>query len=118
VRPDTYTEKLPKFIPAETIAFYAPIASVIGERPSLLISAGVIGLLATPAYLWLSARRLPPSLQPRWHFYVLASTAFAIWALGTSGLGALFGIDAIASAFILAVGVFVIPLVDQLLSDE
>lgn len=116
--PDKYAEKLAKFIPAETVAFFVPIASVAESRPGLLVTAGLIGLLATPAYLWTTARDLAPELRPRWHFYVLAMVAFAIWALGTSKLGALVGLDSIETAFMLGVGVFLVPLIDSLLTRK
>lgn len=118
LRADTYAEKLAKFIPAETVAFFAPVASMMEERPPLLIAAAIIGALATPAYMWTSARRLSPELQPRWHFYVLSTIAFGAWALGTSRLGSIIGIDSVTSAFILGTAVFVLPLIDSLMSSS
>lgn len=115
---DPYVDRLTKFIPAEIIAFFAPLAALVAGRTSLLIAAGVIGLLATPAYLWITARKLEEQQKPRLHFYFLSSIAFIAWALATSELGKIFGLDAIATSFMLGVTVFLIPLLDLLFTPS
>src|SRR6266850_2593168 len=69
---DGYAEKLVKYIPAEVVAFFAPLATLAQDRSGLLIALALVGLIATPAYLWQSSRRLPPKKQPLVHTYVLA----------------------------------------------
>jgi hypothetical protein len=113
---DKYADKLVKFVPAEVVAFFAPIASLVRDRPALLVTAGLVGLAATPAYLVVAARQLPRGQRPPLHYYVLSSIAFIAWALGTSGLGALAGLDATASGFTLGVTVLLIPLADAVLT--
>lgn len=113
--PDDYAGKLVKFVPAEVLAFFAPMAAAVESRNSLLIAATIIGFLATPAYLWYGAQKLPPEQKPLVHLYPLSAIAFLTWALGTSSIGSLIGLDSITTSFILGTSVFLIPLVDGLL---
>ena len=115
---DSYTDKLAKFIPGEIVAFFAPAAALVADRTPLLITAAIIGLLATPAYLWRSARDLEENKKPRWYFYLLASISFAVWAMATSKLGTLIGLDSIGSSFILGVTVFAVPFLDDMLTPK
>lgn len=112
---DDYKDKLVKYVPAEVVAFYAPIATLVQERPGLLILAAVLGMVATPTYLLTQAKKLEPTLRPPLYNYVLSSIAFAVWALSTSRLGAMAGMDSVTTAFLLGVTVFLLPLVDTLL---
>lgn len=114
--PDGYAEKLMKFVPAEVVAFFAPMAALVQDRPLLMVAAAVVGLAATPAYLVAAARNLPSEQRPPLHYYILSSIAFVAWALGTSDLGALAGLDSIATAFTLGVTVLLIPLADSVLT--
>ncbi len=116
-KPDDYTGKLVKYVPAEVLAFFAPMAAAVEGRRDLLIAAMVAALLATPAYLWLGAKRLPPEQKPLVHMYPLSAIAFLAWALGTSSLGSLFGLDSITKAFTLGISVFLIPLIDGLIEQ-
>jgi hypothetical protein len=111
---DDYTGKLVKYVPAEVLAFFAPMAAAVEGRNSLLIAAMIIGFLATPAYLWYGAQKLPPEQKPLVHLYPLSAVAFVAWALGTSSIGSLIGLDSIVTSFILGTSVFLIPLVDGL----
>ena len=113
---DDYKDKLVKFVPAEVIAFFAPIASLVQDRPGLLITAASLGLVATPTYLWTSSRSLTPTQRPPLHNYVLSALAFAVWAVATSHLGTMVGLDPVAKAFTLGATVFLIPLVDSVLA--
>lgn len=113
---DDYKDKLVKFVPAEVVAFFAPIASLVRERPALLIFSALLGLIATPAYLWVTAKKLDPGLRPPLHNYVLSTVAFGVWALATSDLGAMVHMDPVVSAFTLGATVFLVPLIDSVLS--
>src|SRR5882757_1789332 len=82
---DKFPDKLVKYVPAETLAFFVPISASLGlDRTRLLVVATIVGAIGTPGYLWLTARKLPKVEQPLFHFYLLAVLAFACWALGTS----------------------------------
>lgn len=113
--PDGYAEKLTKYVPAEVVAFFTPIAAVVGERPALLIAATVVGLLATPGYLWNTTKGLDPEQKPQPHYYFLAGISFLAWALGTSKLGSLIGMDHVTTSLILGAAIFLLPLADALL---
>lgn len=116
---DKLPEKLIKYVPAETLAFFVPAAAAIGTgRNALLIAAVVIGLIGTPCYLWTAARKLPPDKRPLFHFYPLAMAAFAVWALGTSSAVAdLAHIEPTIAGIIFMFAVFIIPGVDAALTE-
>jgi hypothetical protein len=113
---DGYTDKLTKYVPAEVLSFFAPTVSLIGERPELVFAAAGVGLLATPGYLWRTAQNKPEKEKPLPHFYLLAAISFVVWAVATTRLGSLIGLDQTVTAFILAATVFVLPLLDDLLA--
>ncbi len=115
---DGLPEKLAKYVPAETLAFFVPVSAAIGTgREALLVAALVVGAIGTPAYLWLYARKLPSNEQPLLQFYVLSVIAFGCWALGTSAaVAALVGTDVTTAGVILFFAVFLIPLTDGVLA--
>jgi hypothetical protein len=115
---DSIPEKLVKYVPAETLAFFVPFAAAIGpERQGLLIAVMVIAAIGNVGYLWWNGHTLPKAQQPLPHFFVLATIAFACWAVATApNVTALLGIDALVSAVILGGAVFLVPLADQLFS--
>ena len=85
---DDYSDKLIKYVPAEVVAFFIPIGALLQDRRNLLIVAAIVGLVATPGYLWRSAQSLPVSQRPPMHTYVLAGgVSFAVWAIATSAIG-------------------------------
>lgn len=114
---DSLPERLVKYVPAETLAFFVPLAASIGtHRHGLLIAALVAGLVGTIGYLWLAAQRAKPDERPLPHFYVLAATAFLCWAVGTSAnVSALVRIDQTTAGVILGFAVFLVPLLDEVL---
>lgn len=112
---DGMAEKIVKYVPAEVLAFYAPAYALIPEGDLLLrrivLGAGLIG---TVVYL-LAAR--PKSAGPPAYFYVLAAIAFLAWAVGVSDVGVqLLGLSPAASKVLFAVGVFLIPGIDEALT--
>jgi hypothetical protein len=115
---DSLPERLAKYVPAETLAFFVPIAAVLGtDRKPWLIAAVVVGVLGTAGYLWVAQRRTEDDEQPLPHFYVLACVAFLCWAVGTNaGVASLIGLDKVEAGVVLAVGVFLIPLSDEFLN--
>lgn len=117
---DSIPEKLIKYVPAETLAFFVPFAAAIGsERQGLLIAVVVIAAIGNVGYLWWSGHTLAKEQQPLPHFFVLATIAFVCWAIATApNVAALLGIDALVAAVILGAAVFLIPLADQILSTQ
>ena len=92
---DSLPERLVKYVPAETLAFFVPIAAVLddGNRRPWLITVLVVGVIGTAGYLWLAARKAGDDERPLPHFYVLACVAFVCWAIGTSaGVADLIGL--------------------------
>ncbi|WP_374652324.1 hypothetical protein [Dongia sp.] len=99
IPPDKYKDRLIKYVPAESIAFYALtdrfLSSYYGLDPSgatttrpadnLMFAVSwallLLGVLGTPFYLW--RQRLPG--QP-WKLHVILSTvAFLFWAYTLGG---------------------------------
>ena len=112
--PDSYSERLVKFVPAEVLAFYILVATQFGSRQGLLIASLVIGTAATPLYLWIRNGALPPEQQARPHYFLLATLAFLAWAIGASPrTGELLGLGEDVSAYVLLAAAFLIPLADQ-----
>jgi hypothetical protein len=107
-----------KYVPAETLAFFVPIAAGIGSRRNgLLVGVVAAGLVGTIGYLWLAAQRASADQRPLPHFYVLAGLAFLCWALGTStNVSSLVGMDQTEGGTILGLAVFLIPLLDEILN--
>ena len=118
VAADSLPEKLVKYVPAETLAFFVPLAAAAGtQRQGFLIALLVIGVIGTVAYLWYAARSLPAGQRPLLHFYVLAPIAFLCWAVATApNVADLIGIDSLISAAILTGSVFLIPITDSILT--
>jgi hypothetical protein len=112
---DGLPEKLVKYVPAESLAFFVPISAAIGTSDEAwLIAVAIVALLGTPLYLWVAAPSGPTA--PRPHFYLLAVIAFACWALGTSGsIQSLVGIGQTLGGVVLGIGAFAIPLIDAAL---
>ena len=114
---DGYVDKLIKYVPAEVVAIFAPLSAALASRHGLLMILAVICLVATPGYLFLTAQDKSADLQPLPHYYVLATIAFAAWALGVSTeLGSIVKLDAVEVGLILGGSVLLIPLIDGLLA--
>lgn len=116
---DTLPEKLVKYIPGETLAFTVPVAAALGSDHEVwLIAMLIVAALGTPAYLWNSATSLPADQRPLTHFYVLATVAFGCWAIGTCpSVANLISVDDVVAGVILAAAVFLVPLLDGVLTN-
>lgn len=82
-RPDTYSDRLFKYIPAEVVTLYIGLSSVITSATNL--SAAVIWmvfavcLIGTPLYLWrMQDVRHPLQLA-------ISTVAFAVWIFAIGG---------------------------------
>jgi len=115
---DGLPEKLAKYVPAETLAFFVPLSASLGDsRPVLLWAVIVVGLLGTIGWLWLAAQKVTSDEKPRIHFFVLSGVSFLAWTLGSSAsVSKLIGIDSVAAGVILGIAVFIIPLSDGVLN--
>jgi hypothetical protein len=113
---DGLPEKLIKYVPAETLAFFLPAVALAKATPNLLWAALVIGAVGTVAYLYSVRSQTNP---PRVYFYVLAFISFLVWALATNApIQTLIGVSADVAGFILLVAVFLIPVVDKIITDR
>ncbi len=115
---DGLPERLVKYVPAETLAFFVPLTAGIGTgRDALLVVVLCAGVLGTVGYLWLAGQRAAPDERPRPHFFALAAVAFVSWAVGTSpNVALLFGLDRLAAGVWLGLAVFLVPLADEVLN--
>jgi hypothetical protein len=116
-RGDDLPTKLVKYVPAEALAFFVPAAAAIGSgNDVLLIIIVAVGAIGTAGWLWYNASSLPAPERPLVHFYALAVIAFLVWALATApNVAAIVRLDTVTTGVILAIGVFLIPLVDGIL---
>jgi hypothetical protein len=116
--PDSYLDRLLKFIPAECLALWLPLAAAAATTGEVWLLWAVLaaGLFATVLYLWLNGRAQSQEKQPMPHYYVLAALAFVIWAIGTSEPTAdLIGLSPAVANVLLGLGVLLVPGLDQLL---
>ena len=115
---DQLPEKLVKYIPGETLAFFVPMAAALGEdRKAWLAAVLFVAALGTVGYLWNAASSAQANERPLPHFYVLAVVAFAGWAIGTSpNVANLISVDDVVAGVILALTVFLVPLADGVLN--
>lgn len=132
--PDPFPVKLVKYVPAEVIAFFAPAYAVAtpkvpADQPITATATGVpavdhsaqwivfgVALLGLLLYLFLRGSKDQP---PRWYFYVLGAVSFVAWAIGTSTAGSdLFGLgaDSILPKLAITCAVFLVPLLDEVLT--
>jgi hypothetical protein len=115
---DGFPERLVKYVPAETLAFFVPLAAVLDpDHKPWLITVLAAGAVGTVGYLWLAGRLAGPDERPLPHFYVLSCVAFLCWAVGTSGgVAALVGLDRVEAGVLLGLAVFLVPLLDDVLN--
>jgi hypothetical protein len=113
---DTYQQKLVKYVPAEVLSGFLPlmVAAKQAGRTGLQWFVLAAGLLATPGYAFENARReRDPDKLPLPHFYILATAAFVMWALGTSPVAAdLVGLKQQVGSVLLGITVFTLPWLD------
>lgn len=116
---DGLPAKIAKYVPAETLAFFIPVAAALGTtRDGILVMAILVGAIGSVGYLWLAARNLAEDEKPLVHFYVLSVLAFGCWAVGTSAsVMHLIGVDEIVGGVILGFAVFLIPLADGVANE-
>ncbi|WP_117213184.1 hypothetical protein [Allorhizocola rhizosphaerae] len=112
---DQFSVRLAKYVPAETLAFFVPVAAALGaEHNKMLVAALVVGLVGTVLYLWLAAQRAEPDERPLPHFYFLAAAAYLCWTVGTSpNVAALIQLNATVGGVVLTGAVFLVPMLDE-----
>ena len=114
---DDYLAKLVKYVPAEVIAFFTPIAAFVGADKGPLVAITVAAAVGTIFWTYVAARSVPPAQRPRWYSYVLALVAFGVWAITIStGLRDLIGLSEVWSGVVLGVTVLFVPGIDLLIS--
>ena len=113
---DDYQQRLLKYIPAETLAFYAPISTAIGSsNKGALILVTIVGIIGNVIYNLAAPGATRTRIMP--HFYVLSVIAFLVWAASTTPpLSSLAGLDDLTVRVILGCTVFLLPPVDTLLA--
>lgn len=112
---DSVLEKLAKYVPAETVAFYVPAYAIAKAHGSSICWAILtVGLIGTIIYLVAVADSANP---PRWYFYLLSGIAFIVWAMATSSVEVdLFQWGEWVGELLLFVAVFLIPIIDKLIT--
>lgn len=113
---DDFSSKVLKYVPGEVVAFYVPITALAGANDHTILGVALAaGLIATPLYQLISARKISAERRARWWAYVLGMVAFAAWALATSSAtAALFDLSQKLTGVILAVAALFIPALDAL----
>ncbi|MBB3348347.1 hypothetical protein [Sphingomonas sp. BK069] len=109
--PDTYVERLVKYIPPDVIAAYVTIEGMIAaaensrDKAPLSWAVFVIILIACPLYLRRSGVIKPLQL-------ILSTLAFAVWAFAYNGPPfSLLQLSPIYGAVLLTLTTFLIPII-------
>jgi len=115
VLPDTYRERLIKYIPAEVIvlfvAAYGATYAVLGTDPffpRIALWIVLAGLIGTPLYLWKAGQVSDPVQLS------ISTIGFVVWvfALGVLPISDLPWYNQVVAALVLPVYVFVSPLAE------
>ena len=110
-QPDTYGDRLVKYIPAEVLAFFLAAAAQWGHDDTFLIIILAVAVILTPVLLYNAS---PNGL--RWYAVLFAVVAFCAWAVGTSpNTDRLLGLATSQAPFVLTVAAFVVPALDKAL---
>jgi hypothetical protein len=110
VTPDSYREKLVKYIPAEVVALYLTLDVICRSNPTergLRWFILVFGCVATPLYLWRIQR------VRKWVQLLVSTAAFVVWTFALGGpFVSLSWYKAIYGALLLPIFTFLVPLID------
>lgn len=110
LEPDDYTSRLLKYIPAEVIALYVTLEGIVratgADRADLLWIIFLVGLVATPLYLWKVG-----GVTAFLHL-AISTLAFAVWIFALGGPFEGLGVDPIYGALLLPTFTFFIALVE------
>jgi hypothetical protein len=128
---DGYLERLTKYVPAEILAAFTPIALLAKDRYVLLTFLSIAFVILAPVYLYITkeVQKGDGTLKVRPYLYVLAPASFVVWALNTSepfralvaawppfaGVGKL---DDVVASVILVLGALIIPGIDIILDNQ
>ncbi len=115
---DDVITKIVKYVPGEIVAAFAAIFALGASVGSWAVWASLaFGLIATPSYFAIGAKKLRALDQPRIYFYVLSVPAFLIWTLAVSPhVRDLLHVGNNLSEWLLFAGAFAIPFVDEALT--
>jgi hypothetical protein len=115
---DGYAERLIKYIPGETIAFFLPFASITGISDGQLIAALAVAEILTLYWALDRNAKLRGDLRrPKVLVALWSLIAFPAWALGTSATTQhLLSWPALTCTLILAGTASLIPAFDELIA--
>jgi hypothetical protein len=115
VHPDTYRERLIKYIPSEVIVLYVAIYGIIffllGNEPYFSSIAQwilIAGVLGTPLYLWKIEN------VDEWVQLLISTIGFLAWvfAFGVEPVSGFSWYNQVAASLFLPIYIFASPLVD------
>jgi hypothetical protein len=111
VKPDEYSTRLIKYIPAEVVTIYVFVDGIIKNSSSsdsllLWLTFGII-LALTPLYLWRVQK------VKKWTQIVICTLSFAVWVFSLGGPFALLGwYEALYGAVLLPLFTFAVGIVE------
>jgi hypothetical protein len=128
---DGYLERLAKYVPAEVLAGFTPLAALTASDPGQLTFVAIVFVILTPVYLYIT-RVIQPSEAPtkfRRIMYVLGPVAFLVWAINTSEafralvagnsfIKGIVNLDASFASVLLVLGALIIPAIDIIVDYE
>lgn len=104
---DDYFTKLVKYVPAETVAFVCAVSATPLSNALMWV---VFWAAAVGSVVYIAIREPLP-----WFTYILTLIAAFLWIIGTTNYGEiLFHLSYAASRVMMAIGIFLIPGIDEL----
>jgi hypothetical protein len=119
---DSYLEKIAKYVPAEVVTLTTLAVAAFRPAGDTIWWIVALGALANALYLFGTAVAATRTPMPRWYFYPLAVAAYLVWAAAIiPEFGQKVGIGGdnaqTEQTFALAVGAFLIPLLDSIMTN-
>ncbi|WP_455377297.1 hypothetical protein [Petrachloros mirabilis] len=119
---DGIPEKLVKYIPAETVAFFVAVYPLFADKPDqdvvlkpYQVGVLILGIVGTLLYFYARSDKTKP---PRLYFYLFVIVAFLGWAIGSSTVGEdLFKLPTVFKSAAIPTVVFIIPILDEALTS-
>ena len=119
---DSYLEKIVKYVPAEIVTLTTLAVAALQPAGGTIWWIVIVGALANVLYLFGTALANTSTPMPRWYFYPLSILAYLVWAAAIiPEFGSKVGIGGANAqteqSFALALGAFVVPLLDSIFTN-
>jgi hypothetical protein len=122
---DGYLERLAKYVPAEILAGFTPLAALTSKDSVQLTIVAAVFVILTPVYLYITRVIQPNETTTKFRriMYFLGPVSFLIWAINTSEafraliavnpfVKGIINLDVSFASVLLVLGALIIPAID------